>query len=253
MKIVDCFIFYNELKMLKFRLKELYVYVDYFVLVECVKTYSNNDKELFFENNKNEFTEYLDKIIHIIVKDNIPTSPNAWDREIYQRRCIDIGIKKLNLNKEDIIIISDVDEIPDSKILMYLKNTNNFTGTYALEQDMYYYNLNCKMVDKWYFSKLFNYGSYTNDPQLYRNNHNYPVIQNGGWHFSYFGDVNFITNKIRNFAHQEHNNNYILNPERILTQINNSSDLFERNDTKFRFIDIKDNNYLPKNYKDLLN
>ena len=55
---------------------------------------------------------------------------------------------------------------------------------------------------------------------------NIPIIKNGGWHFSYFGDVEFIKNKLRNFTHEELNNDFMLNDERITKQIKNSSDLF---------------------------
>lgn len=252
MKVIDCFTFYNEIDMLKFRLKELNDCIDFFVLVECIKTHQNNDKELFFENNKHQFTEYLDKIIHIIVKDNIPSGENTWDIENYQRRCIDIGIKKLDLNNDDIIIISDLDEIPDSNTINYIKNSNNFNGIYNLEQDLYYYNLNTKYYKKWTLAKILNYGSYNGDPQTTRINDTRPTIKNGGWHFSYFGDINFIKNKILNFAHNELNNDYYLNDERILKQIKNCKDLYEINSHIFEYIDIKDNNYLPNNYKDLL-
>jgi beta-1,4-mannosyl-glycoprotein beta-1,4-N-acetylglucosaminyltransferase len=253
MKVIDCFIFYNEIDMLKFRLKELNDCVDFFVLVECIKTHQNNDKELFFENNKHQFTEYLDKIIHIIVKDNIPTGDeNAWYRENYQRRCIDIGIKKLNLNNDDIIIISDLDEIPDSNTINNIKNSNNFNGIYILEQDLYYYNLNTKYNSKSTLAKILNYGSYNGDPQSLRGNNTIPTIKNGGWHFSYFGDVKFIKNKLLNFAHREFNNEFYLNDERITKKIQNNTDLFDRNEFIINNIDIKDNNYLPKNYKDLL-
>ena len=141
MKVIDCFIFYNELDMLEFRLNELNDVVDYFVLVECIKTHSNKDKELYFENNKNRFSKFLDKIIHIIVKDNIPQTSRAWDREEYQRYCIHEGINKLNLNSDDIIIIADLDEIPDAKTVLNIKNNNGLDGIYYLEMDLYYYNL----------------------------------------------------------------------------------------------------------------
>ena len=251
MKVIDCFTFYNELDMLKFRLKELNDCVDYFVLVECVKTYQYNDKELFFENNKDQLAEYLHKIDHVIVKDNIPTTGNPWHIEYYQRNCIDNGIKLLNLNNDDIIIISDLDEIPDSDTINTIKKSN-FNGIYGLEQDLYYYNLNTKYKDPWIAIKILNYGNYNGKPQSYRCNNNYPVIKNGGWHFSYFGNLNFIKNKISNFSHSEFNNDYILNNERLLKQIKNSKDLYGRSECIFKFIDIKDNNYLPKNYKDLL-
>jgi len=251
MKVIDCFTFYNELEMLKFRLKELNDCVDYFVLVECIKSHQYNDKELYFENNKDKFAEYLHKIVHVIVKDNIPTTGITWDIENYQRNCIDNGIKQLNLNNDDIIIISDLDEIPDSNTINTLKKSN-FNGIYQLEQDLYYYNLNTKFNQTWTGAKILNYGNYNGKPQSYRDNSNYHVIKNGGWHFSYFGNLNFIKNKISNFAHSELNNDYILNDERLLKQIKNSKDIYGRNECIFNFIDIKDNNYLPKNYKDLL-
>jgi beta-1,4-mannosyl-glycoprotein beta-1,4-N-acetylglucosaminyltransferase len=256
MKIIDCFIFYNELDMLEFRLEELNDVVDYFVLVECIKTFANNDKELYFENNKNKFSKYLNKIIHIIVKDNIPQTSNAWDIESYQRRCIDHGIKQLNLQNEDIIIISDLDELPDVNTLLSIKNDQNINptiinGIYRLEQDFYYYNLNCKYRNKWNFAKILNYGNYDNDPQNIRTYAEIKgYIKKGGWHLSYFGDVNFIKNKIKNFSHQELNNDYMLNDERILKQIVNNEDLFERGKDDFEYIDIKDNTYLPQKYKE---
>ena len=252
MKIIDCFTFYNELDMLEFRLEELNEIVDYFVLVECIKTQVNNDKELYFLNNKDRYTKFLDKIIHIIVKDNIPQTSNPWDIENYQRRCIDQGIKQLDLKSEDIIIISDLDEIPDSNTLLSIINDKGINGVYSLEQDLYYYNLNCKIHSKWYHPKILNYGNYNNDPQSIRdwgpnvNGH----FEKGGWHLSYFGDVEFIKNKIRNFAHQEFNNDFILNDERITKQIKNCGSLFDNDISNSKYIDIKDNTYLPHKYKE---
>jgi beta-1,4-mannosyl-glycoprotein beta-1,4-N-acetylglucosaminyltransferase len=263
MKIIDCFTFYNELDMLEFRLTELNDVVDYFVLVECIKTHANNDKELFFENNKKRYSNFLDKIIHIIVKDNIPQTSNPWDIENYQRRCIDQGIKQLDLKSEDFIIISDLDEIPDSNTLFFIKNykgldknyegldgVNEINGVYNLEQDLYYYNLNCKFHSKWYHPKILNYGSYNNDPQSIRELKVNGNFEKGGWHLSYFGDVEFIKNKIRNFAHQELNNDFNLNDEQITKQIKNCDNLFYDNINNSIYIDEKDNTYLPHKYKE---
>ena len=259
MKVIDCFIFYNELDMLEFRLTELNDVVDYFVLVECIKTHSNKDKELYFENNKNRFSKFLDKIIHIIVKDNIPQTPcprGPWDREEYQRYCIDEGIKKLNLNNDDIIIIADLDEIPDAKTVLNIKNNNGLDGIYYLEMDLYYYNITCRYDNKWLQPKILNYGSYIkyNNPHVIFKIHvqqYVPIIKNGGWHFSYFGDVEFIKNKIRTFLHHEdYDNDFILNDERITKQIQNSSDLFERPNETFNYIDVNDNTYLPSKYEE---
>jgi len=253
MKVVDCFSFYNELDMLELRLNELNDVVDYHVLVECTKTHANNDKELYFENNKERFSKFLDKIIHIVVKDNIPgESFGTWDRERYQRECIDDGIKNLNLNMDDLVIIADLDEIPDAKTVKNIKNSNGLDDIYYLEMDLYYYNINCKYNNKWFQTKILNYGSYVkyNNPhEIFRLLHA-QIIKNGGWHLSYFGNIEFIKNKIMNFAHQEYNNKDILNDDRIQKQIQNNNDLYGRTSETFNYIDVKDNTYLPHKYED---
>jgi hypothetical protein len=64
-KIIDCFIFYNELNMLEFRFQELYNDVN--VLVKS--TITSKDKILYYNENIDLFSKYKDKIIHIIVDD----------------------------------------------------------------------------------------------------------------------------------------------------------------------------------------
>ena len=254
-RIIDSFIFYNELDMLLFRLTELYESVDYFVIVEATHTFAGNKKELYFENNKNKYTQFLDKIIHIIV-DDMPNNGDAWDNEFHQRTCINRGINRLKLSDNDLILISDCDEIPDKKILEGLKNKKFTSDMVYFNMDLYYYNLQCKAETKWTLSKLIKYQKYKSikDPSKIRElNCNESI--DAGWHFSYFGDISFIKNKIKNFSHQEYNNNNYLNDEKIKKQIENCDDLFFRNNSQthnFQRIDLKDNNYLPENYKMLL-
>ena len=253
-KIIDCFIFYNEMKMLEFRLKELNDVVDFFVLVESTKTFTGNDKELFFEKNKENFKEYLDKIIHIVVDDL--NDANAWNNEYKQRNSIHLGISKLNLDEEDIIIVSDVDEIPDVDTLSEIKDKGLIDGPYNLGQDMYYYNIKCKFNGRWHWAKICNFRHYskTNLPQHIRIKDG-TIIEKGGWHFSYFGDVDFIKNKIKNFSHQEYNRDEFLNDNHILSVIESGKDLFKRENQNITYslISPEDNKYLPKNYQMLLN
>lgn len=251
MKIVDCFIFYNELDMLEFRLKELNDVVDYFVLVESTLTFMSNPKELYYEKNKLRFDKYKDKIIHIIVEDMI-RDRNPWRNEYFQRNCIDRGIKKLNLDSKDIIIIADCDEVPDSNTLMLYKN-KGVENIFNLEMDLYYYNLTCKHNNKWTGTKILSYEKYLkiNSPQKIRSI-NGLNIKKGGWHLSYFGDVNFIKNKIKEFSHQEFNSPEYLNERIIKKKMDNYEDLFFRKGEKLKRIKLEDNEYLPNNV-DLLN
>ena len=79
------------------------------------------------------------------------------------------------------------------------------------------------------------------------------TLNNGGWHLSYFGDINFIINKLKNFAHTEFNTEESTNPENILEKISTNKDLFGRDGfMDFNYINIEENNYLPKKYKMLL-
>jgi beta-1,4-mannosyl-glycoprotein beta-1,4-N-acetylglucosaminyltransferase len=251
MKIVDCFIFYNELDILELRFSELYDYVDHFVLVESTKTFTLKNKELFFEKNKSRYSKYLDKVIHIVVDD---LSDNvAWSNEIKQRNYIDSGIAKLDLSDDDIVLISDVDEIPDIETINENKSIIS-TQICTLIQDLYYYNPTCKLQGIWGLAKVLPYKIYktVKNPQSLRTGgYNTKHLEKGGWHFSYFGDVSFIKNKLMNFSHQEYNNEKYLNDSHIKNVIDNSLDLF--GNSTFIKIKIEENNYLPKNINKILN
>lgn len=121
MKIFDCFTFFNELELLELRLKILSPYVDYFVLVESNITHRGEKKNLIYKLNEAKFDKYKDKIIYINLNLNpSKTQPNNWYIENLQRNSILNGLK--NCNDNDLVIISDLDEIPNPIILKQLKN-----------------------------------------------------------------------------------------------------------------------------------
>lgn len=255
MKIVDCFLFSNEQMLLELRLKELYDVVDHFVLVEGSQTFTGNNKPLVYSENRDKYEKYNDKIIHIVVDVLIETN-NPWDREYYQRDCIKQGIDKLTLCDEDIVVVSDLDEIPDTNTLIILK-TIGLNGMYKLEQEMYYYNLNCRASIPWDRAFIFNKGSLNTSITNIRNySWNLPKLPyKGGWHFSYFGDVDFIIKKIEQNSHSEYNTAMYKNKEQIQERIKNCTDLYGRDNGVqfngphgFYFLSINDNKYLPKNF-----
>jgi len=174
-----------------------------------------------------------------------PETNNPWVAERFQRNAIDNGLSKLKLNDEDLIIIGDVDEIPDTSTLTKIKN-DGLKVPINLEMDFYYYNFNCRNVNKWYSSKVVPYSVYKHFPCPDRiRSSKCDSIKNGGWHLSYFGTPEFISNKLSNFSHQEFNNSNYNDIKIINDRMKRGDDLFGRSDSKFEYVE---STYLPNNY-----
>jgi beta-1,4-mannosyl-glycoprotein beta-1,4-N-acetylglucosaminyltransferase len=249
-RVIDTFTFFNELPMLLLRLTELDHVVDTFVLVEATITHSGLPKSLFFQENKAMFEKFLHKIVHVVVED-LPNLPDTgtWVREQAQRTAIYRGLSQLTLDSEDLVIVSDLDEIPDPTQLMLLKQNGLQGGIHCLLQDMYYYNTTCKMKHHWRHPKIMKFKELQGNPNLniIRLTFEFPVIYPGGWHFSYFGNADLIRTKLKSFAHSEFNNDFYTNPERIQRMINEGKDLFERDYVPTVYVPRGTNTYLPKN------
>ena len=134
MKVIDCITYFNEDVVLDVRLNTLDKFVDYFVIVEGNKTWQNNSKELKFDINKYE--KFKDKIIYIKVTD-LPDGRDPYLRENHQRNSILKGL--INSKDQDIIIISDLDEIPNPEVINNFKTQMRYA---VFKQRHFYYKLN---------------------------------------------------------------------------------------------------------------
>lgn len=195
--IVDCFTFYNEFDILKKRLRYLDSVVDKFVLVESTVTHRGEPKELFFENNKELFSEWIDKIIHIIVRDN-PEDKDPWSRENFQRNCITRGLN--GVPQDALIMISDVDEIPNKDFIKLPSNVEACSFNMVAFQYSFKY---MQTHEPWFGTVLTRKEILVKvTPQQLRDNRwQVPFYKNAGWHLSSFGDETFVANKIHNYAH----------------------------------------------------
>jgi beta-1,4-mannosyl-glycoprotein beta-1,4-N-acetylglucosaminyltransferase len=258
MKIVDTFIFYNEFDLLTYRLNILNPVIDYFVLVEAKQTFVGKEKELLYEKNKEKYAEFQHKIIHIVV--DLPHIPvdvfkdEQWVNERHQRNSIRQGINILKLEKDDIILICDIDEIPDPNTLKKIKTSEIQVDLNSLEMAFHYYNLNTVSNLLWTHPKILSFNKLNElntSLDNIRRSECVP-IKNGGWHLSYFGDSNFIKNKIENFSHQEFNSDAYTNLTTISERLSNGQDIYGRWYVQFNKIAIKDNSYLPPEFRKYL-
>jgi beta-1,4-mannosyl-glycoprotein beta-1,4-N-acetylglucosaminyltransferase len=234
----DCFTFFNEFEILDIRLNTLNDVVDKFVLVESNITHSGQTKPLYFDINKEKFKPYLDKIIHIVV-DDMDRLKGDWTREKYQRNSIMNGLKDV-AKDEDIILISDIDEIPNPKLIS--KNIED--KIYGFKQRMFYFYLNYEQLNwsQWIGTKMLKYKTLKKlTPDYIRVDlKKFIPIKNGGWHFSYLGNIEQIRYKIQSFAHQEFNKSDII--DRIEENIKNKRDIFGRTEYIYTVVPI-DNSF----------
>ena len=230
MKIFDCFMYFDEEIVLDLRLNMLNPLVDYFVIVESKFTHKGDKRDLKFDINK--FNEFKDKIIYLVFDEepiNIEELNdkdleseksrklilNAAHRENGQRNFITKGIE--NADSNDLILISDVDEIPNLENVDFKKIKNQII---LFKQDMFYYKLNLKLPDLIWSGTKACKKKYLKSPQWLRNikDKKYPFyrfdtffsekkyiniefVNNGGWHFSNIKTPSEIEHKLKSYLH----------------------------------------------------
>ena len=114
-RLFDCFTFFNELDLLELRLQTLHSHVRSFVLVEATRTFTGKPKPLYFAESRDRFAPFLDRIIHVVV-DDMPSGKNPWRAEAHQRNAIGRGL--VDAAPNDLVLVSDVDEIPKPQVLV---------------------------------------------------------------------------------------------------------------------------------------
>ena len=238
MKIFDCFMYFDEDVVLDVRLNFLDKFVDKFVIIESEYNHKGEKRIPLF--NINKFKKFKDKIKYILTSDIPPGIEkinkedkqnevyrksifNAWKRENLQRNQIQRGLT--GANKEDWVIISDLDEIPNLSEID-LKNTKD--NLIFFKQNMMYYKFNLKLEDYiWVGSKACKMKN-LESPQWIRDikdrkyswwridtffskrkYNNISFVENGGWHFSYLKNPKDIEKKLKSYLHHI---DYDLNP-----------------------------------------
>lgn len=236
-RVFDTFIFHNELDLLEIRLNELNDVVDRFVIVEGTLTHSGQPKALIFDENIDRFKDFLHKINHVVV-DNYPEATDPWVRERWQRDAIMLGLQ--DCEDDDIIILGDADEIASAEAI---KNYQVEQGLCRLKQRLFYYYLNCENKEGWDWLKIAPYKTVkelTPCGVRYPPAGNTPLIENGGWHFSFLGSAEQAIAKVQSYAHWEYNTPEMLDKDRVESLMSEGKDIFGR-DCSYEFVEINDN------------
>ena len=245
--------YFDEDLVLDLRLNILNDYVDEFIIAEATRDHTGREKKLNFDFKN--FLKFKNKINYIVVDDlpiAIKSSKKNWSghhiRDQYQRNALSRGYK--NCSDDDLIMISDIDEIPDPKKIqefqfkniyacfmqknLHLKinllniSEKNWMGTKIcqrkhLKSPQWLRSIKTKKKEFWKFYK-------PKEPQL---------IYEGGWHFSFLKEPKDIAKKIKSYSHSEYNKSEFTDEKKIEERIKNKVDIFDR-DFKYERVNLDD-------------
>ena len=238
MNIYDCFMYFDEDLLLDLRLNIMNKYVKKFIITEATYTHNGSKKKLNF--NINNFSKFKDRIKYIVadydkLKDFEKHTGGESPIEQHQRNSLIEGIKDADSN--DLIILSDSDEIPDLSKINQINPKTKFT---AFSQMMFMYKLNLQNIDEsnWIGSKVtlkkniismqkLRDLKFKNYPFWRIDKRNLQIIS-GGWHFSFLQTPQDIIKKIQSYSHGEFNTSEITDEKKIQKKILQGTDIFNR-------------------------
>lgn len=245
MKVIDSFIFFNEVELLKLRLHYLNDVVDYFVISESNYTHSGKIKSYYLNKVLLELPENIvRKIIRLKYEPDISQfnfdrdiewcdlSNDYWKLERAQRNLITDNLSQFS--PTDMFMVSDLDEIPSKETVEEYKNVMTENGEMlknfcaVVKSKLFYYNFSTFQNSDWDGTVISTVGNaiQVGCDYLRYNRSQFYSIEDGGFHFSTFGDVNRIRTKIKSFAHQEFNKEQYISDVNIEKSIQNKEDIY---------------------------
>lgn len=211
-KVIDAILFCGELDCLEIRFNELSSVVDHFVVVEAMEAHGSTQRRstsLTSNWDRGNLKSFRDRVTYVILPTLEPAytdGQSGWARENYHRNALMRPVLDV-ARSEDVIIVSDADEIPRASALKrYLSDPP--VGVSLLRLDHYFYNVN-NFSGVWMRSSIGTLKAYQDmggfqAPRGYLGEviERYVMaLGNAGWHFSSFFSPERLREKLRNFAH----------------------------------------------------
>ena len=249
--------YFDEDLVLDMRFNILNNYVDQFVIAESTKDHTGKDKKLNFDIKN--FSKFKEKITYIIVEDmptNLKFYKKNWPvhhlRDQHQRNALSRGYK--NSNDDDLIMISDIDEIPNPNKIKLFDVKNKYA---CFMQKNFQSKINLLNIsDKYWMGTKIIVKKYLKFPQWLRNiktskppfwkfykPRQPQLIYDGGWHFSFLKKPEGISKKIKSYSHSEYNKTIYTDEKKIEERVKSRTDIFDRN---FKYEKIHIDDTFPK-------
>ncbi|OIW20399.1 hypothetical protein TanjilG_10575 [Lupinus angustifolius] len=237
-RVYDAVLFSNEIEILTVRWKELYPYITEFVLLESNSTFSGLPKPLVFNSNRAQFKFAEQRLTYGTIGGRFKKGENPFIEEAYQRVALDQLLKIAGITDDDLLIMSDVDEIPSAHTINLLRWCDEVPSILHLQLKNYLYSFEFLLDEKSWRASVHRYQSGKTRYAHYRQSND--MLADSGWHCSFcFRRISDFIFKMKAYSHNDRVRfSHYLSPERIQKVICKGADLFDMMPEEYTFKEI---------------
>ncbi|KAL1807284.1 hypothetical protein ACET3Z_030352 [Daucus carota] len=237
-RVYDAVLFSNEVDLLTIRWKELHPYVTEFVLLESNSTFTGLPKPLVFASNRDKFKFIESRLTYGKIPGRYQRGKNPFVEEAYQRLALDFLLKQAGIQDDDLLIMSDVDEIPSRHTINLLRWCDDTPQVLHLRLKNYLYSFEFLLDNNSWRASVHRYQSEKTKYAHYRQSDD--ILADAGWHCSFcFRNIKDFVFKMKAYSHFDRVRfNKFLNPKRVQKVICKGSDLFDMLPEEYTFKDI---------------
>lgn len=237
-RVYDAVLFSNELDILTIRWNELYPYVTQFVLLESNSTFTGLPKPLLFARNRDRFKFAEPRLTYGTIGGRFKKGENPFVEEAYQRLALDHLLKIAGIEDDDLLIMSDVDEIPSAHTINLLRWCDDIPPILHLRLRNYLYSFEFYMDNKSWRASVHRYKPGKTRYAHYRQTDD--ILSEAGWHCSFcFRNISDFVFKMKAYSHYDRVRfPHFLNHKRIQDIICKGNNLFDMLPEEYTFKEI---------------
>jgi beta-1,4-mannosyl-glycoprotein beta-1,4-N-acetylglucosaminyltransferase len=237
-RVFDAVLYSNEKEILEIRWKELYPYVTQFVILESNSTFTGLPKPLFFASHRKDFKFVEPRLTYGSIGGRSKRGENPFIEEAYQRVALDVLLRKAGIEDDDLLIMSDVDEIPSRHTINLLRWCDDIPPVLHLQLKNYLYSFEFHVDDSSWRASVHRYETGKTRYAHYRQTDD--LLADAGWHCSFcFRRISEFIFKMKAYSHYDRVRfSHYLNPRRVQRVICNGTDLFDMLPEEYTFKDI---------------
>lgn len=237
-RVFDAVLFSNEVDMLTIRWKELYPYITQFVLLESNSTFTGLPKLHNFAINRDQFKFVETRLTYGTIGGRARKGENPFVEEAYQRLALDRLLRIAGIEDDDLLIMSDVDEIPSAHTINLLRWCDDIPPVLHLHFRNYLYSFEFEIKHRSWRASVHRYQSGKTRYAHYRQS-DY-LLADAGWHCSFcFRHISDFIFKMKAYSHNDRVRfSHYLNPKRIQDVICRGTDLYDMLPEEYTFKDI---------------